>query len=97
MKRETKWIVFACLLILVVLWFTDVLPLQAAKAVAEGYMAKQEDGRQYTLVDAEYSPAHDCYFVYFMEKKSGFPKQRNVGVLYRYFPFFPAFDSAYPG
>jgi len=88
-----KIIVFILILILVTLWFSDILPLQVAKVTAIIYMRQVEDHEDFQLIDAEYSPAHDTYFVYF---KSG-DINRNIGIYYRYFPFEVYFDSFYPG
>ena len=84
-----------------ILWFSDILPKQVAKSVAEKYMKNEVlYGEQYHAEYAEYSPAHDSYFVYF----SGGPNPsgemgttRHVGVYYRYFPFFVWYDSMFPG
>lgn len=84
-----------------ILWFSDILPKQVAKSVAEKYMKNEVlYGEQYHAEYAEYSPAHDSYFVYF----SGGPNPsgemgttRHIGVYYRYFPFFVWYDSMYPG
>lgn len=84
-----------------ILWFSDILPKAAAKSVAEKYMKNEVlYGEQYHAEYAEYSPAHDSYFVYF----SGGPNPsgemgttRHIGVYYRYFPFFVWYDSMFPG
>lgn len=84
----------------VILWFSGILPKQAAAFAAEKYMESQLYGEYYEAEYAEYSPAHDSYFVYF----SGGPNPsgemgttRHIGVYYRYFPFFVWYDSMYPG
>ena len=84
-----------------ILWFSDILPKQIAESVAEKYMKNEVlYGEQYHAEYAEYSPAHDSYFVYF----SGGPNPsgemgttRHIGVYYRFFPFFVWYDSMYPG
>ncbi|MBQ7124041.1 MAG: hypothetical protein IJO01_05460 [Oscillospiraceae bacterium] len=82
------------------LWFSDILPKAAAVSSAEKYMKEQLYGEFYEAEYAEYSPAHDSYFVYF----SGGPNPsgemgttRHIGVYYRWFPFFVWYDSMYPG
>ena len=82
------------------LWFGGILPKEAAKISAEKYMKNQLYGEQYKVQYAEYSPAHDSYFVYF----SGGPNPegemgttRHVGVYYRWLPFFVWYDSINPG
>ena len=58
-------------------------------------MLEQDGGKNYEVSGADYSPAYDCYFVYFVN--DGSSKQRNIGIYYRYFPFVIYFDSNYPG
>ena len=84
-----------------ILWFSDILPKHIAKSVAEKYMKSEVlYGEFYETEYAEYSPAHDSYFVYF----SGGPNPsgemgttRHIGVYYRFFPFFVWYDSMSPG
>lgn len=101
MKNKKAYLFLGVLCVLfLVLWFSDILPKAAAKSAAEKYMNEQLYGEFYDAEYAEYSPAHDSYFVYF----SGGPNPdgkmgttRHVGVYYRYFPFFVWYDSMYPG
>ena len=87
--------------VFMILWFSGILPKAAAKSVAEKYMKNEVlYSEQYHAEYAEYSPAHDSYFVYF----SGGPNPsgemgttRHIGVYYRFFPFFVWYDSMYPG
>lgn len=87
--------------VFLVLWFSGILPKECAKSAAENYMKNDVlYGEYYKAEYAEYSPAHDSYFVYF----SGGPNPsgemgttRHIGVYYRYFPFFVWYDSMYPG
>ena len=84
-----------------VLLFSGFLPKQCAISAAEAYMKNEVlYGEYYHAEYAEYSPAHDSYFVYF----SGGPNPegemgttRHIGVYYRWFPFFVWYDSMYPG
>lgn len=99
MKKKTAVIIALCLLF-AALWLLDILPPEVAKIPARIHMDAEEFGETYRIEYAEYSPAHDSYFVYF----SGGPSSggeneitRNVGVYYRYFPFFVWYDSMYPG
>ena len=87
-------------LVLLLLWFGGILPKEAAKISAREYMDQQLYGEFYRVQYAEYSPAHDSYFVYF----SGGPNPngemgttRHIGVYYRWLPFFVWYDSMYPG
>lgn len=82
-------------IIFILLWFSDILPPKVAEVVAAIYMNVQEDGSEYDLVSSEYSPAHDCYFVYFENRDSS--TQRHVGIYWRFFPFDVYYDSNYPG
>ena len=99
-KKLSLVLVILCLAFLI-LWFSDILPKQVAKSVAEKYMKNEVlYGEQYHAEYAEYSPTHNSYFVYF----SGGPNPsgemgttRHVGVYYRYFPFFVWYDSMFPG
>ncbi len=101
LKKKIITLVFGTLcLVFLVLWFSDVLPKQAAKSAAESYMENQLYGEFYKAEYVEYSPAHDSYFVYF----SGGPNPegemgttRHIGVYYRYFPVSVWYDSMYPG
>ena len=87
--------------VFLILWFSGILPKEAAKLSAERYMKNEVlHGEYYHAEYVEYSPAHDSYFVYF----SGGPNPsgemgatRHIGVYYRYFPFFVWYDSMYPG
>lgn len=76
------------------LWFSDILPKKVAEVVAINYVSKQEDGNNYKVTGVDYSPAHNCYFVYFVNNDY---EQRNIGIYYRYFPFDAYYDSKYPG
>lgn len=94
------FIIGAVCVIVLALWFSDILPKAIAESVAEKYMENQLYGEFYDVEYAEYSPAHDSYFVCF----SGGPNPegemgttRHVGVYYRYFPFFVWYDSINPG
>lgn len=87
-----KIILISLILGLLLLWFSDILPIQVAKIVASIYI-RGETTEDFQIIGADYSPAHDAYFVYF---KSG-DHQRNIGIYYRYFPFDVYFDSYYPG
>ncbi|MBR3952483.1 MAG: hypothetical protein IKJ82_02565 [Oscillospiraceae bacterium] len=85
---------------LLLLWFCGFLPEKAAIKAAEKYMENQLYGEFYKAEYAEYSPAHDSYFVYF----SGGPNPsgemgttRHIGVYYRWLPFFVWYDSINPG
>ena len=99
-KKLSLVLVILCLAFLI-LWFSDILPKQVAKSVAEKYMKNEVlYGEQYHAEYAEYSPAHDSYFVYF----SGGPNPsgemgttRHIGVYYRFLPFFVWYDSMNPG
>lgn len=100
MKKKVSVVLGIFFIAFILLWFSDVLPKQTAKIVAESYMKNQLYGEHYDAEYAEYSPAHDSYFVYF----SGGPNPegeigttRHIGVYYRYFPFFVWYDSLYPG
>lgn len=100
MKKKIYCAVCILLAAFVVLWFSGFLPKLAATSAAEKYMKAQLYGEYYEAEYAEYSPAHDSYFVYF----SGGPNSsgemgttRHIGVYYRYFPFFVWYDSMYPG
>lgn len=98
-KKFSAFLGIICAAILI-LWFSGILPKQFAKSAAEKYMENQLYGEFYDAEYAEYSPAHDSYFVYF----SGGPNPsgemgttRHIGVYYRWFPFFVWYDSMYPG
>lgn len=100
MKRKSTLIIGSLCAVILVFWFSGILPKAAAKSVAENYMENQLYGEFYDAEYAEYSPAHDSYFVYF----SGGPNPegemgttRHIGVCYRYFPFFVWYDSINPG
>ncbi len=101
MKKKTVTMIAGLLCtVLLLLWFGGILPKEAAKIAAENYMKNQLYGEQYEVRYAEYSPAHDSYFVYF----SGGPNPegemgttRHIGVYYRWFPFFVWYDSINPG
>lgn len=97
MKKRIIMMTFITTLIILfcVLWFSEILPKQVAQLVASSYMNHQEDGSDYQVLDVEYSPAHDSYFVYFINQKN--KHQRNIGVYYRLFPYKVYFDSNYPG
>lgn len=100
--KKKAFVLLAGLLfaVLLLLWFSGILPKEAAKISAEKYMENQLYGEFYKVRYAEYSPAHDSYFVYF----SGGPNPngemgttRHIGVYYRWLPFFVWYDSMYPG
>lgn len=98
--KKLSAIIGAVMLIFAIFWFSGILPKEFAKSSAEKYMKNQLYGEFYEAEYAEYSPAHDSYFVYF----SGGPNPsgemgttRHIGVYYRYFPFFVWYDSMYPG
>ena len=100
MKKKIITVFLVFVLVFALLWFSDILPAQAAKIAAKSYMKEQLYGEHYKIEYSEYSPAHDSYFVYFSggpnpEGKIG--TTRHVGVYYRYFPFFVWYDSMYPG
>ena len=99
-KKLSLVLVILCLAFLI-LWFSDILPKQVAKSVAEKYMKNEVlYGEQYHAEYAEYSPAHDSYFVYFsggLNPSGEMGTTRHVGVYYRYFPFFVWYDSMFPG
>ena len=84
-----------------ILWFSDFLPKQVAISTAEKYMENEVlYGEQYHAEYAEYSPAHDSYFVFFSGGPNPSGKMgttRHIGVYYRYFPFAVWYDSMYPG
>ncbi len=96
MKNNSLIIVIIIILFFSTLWFTEVelLPLKVAKIVAVKYMSHQEDGADYKVIGAEYSPAHECYFVNFINKNTS--ADRNIGIYYQYFPFEIYFDSDNP-
>ncbi len=95
-KNKNKVIIITALLIaFLLLWFSDILPLKVADAISISYISKQNDGREYSVIGSDYSPAHDCYFVYFSKSENS--KQRNIGIYYRFLPFDVYFDSYYPG
>ena len=100
MQKKFTLIIGSICAVFLVLWFSGVLPKYVAKTVAESYMKEQLYGEFFDAEYAEYSPAHDSYFVYF----SGGPNPegemgttRHIGVYYRYFPFFVWYDSIDPG
>ena len=100
-KVKLSFAVGVLCLAFLILWFSGILPKEAAKLSAERYMKNEVlYGEFYHAEYAEYSPAHDSYFVYF----SGGPNPsgemgttRHIGVYYRFFPFFVWYDSMYPG
>lgn len=96
-KRKKFWIILLIIITFSFLWFSDVLPKQIAEVVATNYMLKQENGNNYEVYDVEYSNAHDCYFVYFQNKDTQISEMRNIGIYYRYLPFYVYCDSNYPG
>lgn len=97
LKSKRRIVIVLAIVVFAALWFSDLLPRQAVKLVAGMYLAQQEDGRDYRLMDVEYSPAHDCYFAYFGHRENPAAETRNIGVYYRWLPFDVYFDSAYPG
>lgn len=82
-------------IVLAYLWFSDYLPLKVSEAMATRYLLNQENGNKYELIGSDYSSAHDCYFVYFINEETS--EQRNIGIYYRFLPINIFFDSAYPG
>ena len=64
MKKKTAVIIALCLLF-AALWLLDILPPEVAKIPARIHMNAEEFGETYRIEYAEYSPAHDSYFVYF--------------------------------
>ncbi len=74
------------LIILLILWFSGLLPKQVAKLLAYNYMSNQEDSAGYEFVDIEYSSAHDSYFVYYVLNGNEEDK-RNLEIPYKFFPF----------
>ncbi|MDF2840927.1 MAG: hypothetical protein K0Q99_1699 [Clostridia bacterium] len=97
MKKKHFITIFIVAVIFLTLWFSDFLPKQIVKVVAGNYISNQVDGVDYKLKDVEYSPAHDCYFAYYVNEKEPNARTRNIGVYYRWFPVSVYFDSAYPG
>jgi len=94
-KRIQKVIAVVMVLMLITLWFTDILPEQVAKGVATHYMSSELNGAAYNAVEVTYSSAQDCYFVYFksaLEPSS----ERVIGIYYHYFPIDVFYDSYYP-
>lgn len=79
----------------ILLWFSDVIPIKIAELVAVNYISSQEDGEEYTIINSDYSNAHDCYFVYFINTDNS--EQRNIGIYFRFLPYDIYYDSKYPG
>lgn len=82
------------------LFLSGIIPEAFAKASAARYLKGRPYGEYYRAEYAEYSPAHDSWFVYF----SGGPNPlgepgttRHIGVYYRWIPFFVWYDSMNPG
>lgn len=97
MKKKRTIIVFVVIIVFLAFWFSDILPKQVVKIVAANYISKQENSDAYILSYVEYSPAHDCYFAYYREKNNPNGETRNIGVYYRWLPFYVYYDSAHPG
>jgi hypothetical protein len=95
-KRIQKTAVIVIILTLMTMWFTDLLPEQVAKLLATHYMSSEPNGASYDVVDVSYSPAKDCYYVYFNNGLET-PPERIIGVYHRYFPIDVFYDSHYPG
>lgn len=97
MKQKRLVAIFFIAVAFLALWFSDILPKQVVKVVANNYISKQEVSIEYRLKDVEYSPAHDCYFAYYENENDANAETRNIGIYYRWFPVWVYFDSAYPG
>ncbi|MDF2544585.1 MAG: hypothetical protein K0S47_4303 [Herbinix sp.] len=96
MKKRRFGIIFIIAVIFLILWFSEILPKQVVKFIADNYITNQENSEDYTFNEVVYSPAQDCYFAYYTYKKD--PKSlRYVGVRYRWFPMSVFYDSNSPG
>ncbi len=81
MKRKQKILIGMTIIIFIGLWFSDVLPKQVVKMVAGNYISQQEKGKNYELDSVEYSPAYDCYFAYYKDKRNPNVNTRYWSVL----------------
>lgn len=96
-KSKKTIIMIITVIIFMLLWFSEFLPKQVVRVVADYYLSRQEDSKNYRFINVEYSAAYDCYFAYYYKKEAPNGETRNIGVYYRWLPFQVYFDSAYPG
>ena len=91
-KRILLSILFA-LVILLILWFSGLLPKQVAKLAANNYMSNQEDSEGYEFEKIEYSSAHDSYFVSYVLNNNE-EDTRSLEIPDKYFPFGGVFKDS---
>jgi len=92
-KKAVLGFIITAAAVLVIFWFSGVLPKEVAKLTAIIYVEKNSNGMEYEIKGVEYSPAYDYYFVYLNNVFAPAEKVRSIGVIYRYFPFFIISDS----
>lgn len=92
-KRRRYFPIIIALCTLTILWFSGLLPKEAAKIAANNYMSKQEDGHLYEFNTIEYSSAHDSYFASYSLKGDN-EKSRGLEIPYRYSPFFGIYKDS---
>ena len=93
MKKKRICIVLGIVAIFLIMWFSKFLPKQVVKLVAINYMSQQEDGSMFKLKEVDYSSAHNAYFAYFDNNENLNEETRNIGIYYKWFPFYVYFDS----
>lgn len=93
--KTRRWLTYAVIVLVgfMILWFSGLLPKQVAKAVANRYIANQENAALYEFEQIEYSPFHDSYFVCYNLKNDP-QKTRSLEIPYRYFPFWGVFSDS---
>lgn len=96
MKKRKKCVALGIIAIFLMMWFSKCLPKQVVKLVAINYMAQQEDGAKFILKEVDYSSAHNAYFAYFDNQEDMDGETRNIGIYYKWFPFYVYFDSQKP-